>query len=147
MGKKETEEAFGELLDSLPSTDKDAYTEHAALIKSFPDRSMHAPDRRGGLHVEWSQQWPFYEVTFNGWVGAAGRRERELVGRLAGLGDEDIEAGFVDSQGYAQMRITVAYADMPLDAFRRVLKMIKPYRVDSGYTWVEYADIEEALRG
>lgn len=127
-------------------TDTENYTEHAALITSFPDRSMHAPDRRGGLHVEWSHQWPLYEVTFNGWIGAAGFRERDLVERLAGLDDENIEAGFVETQGYAQMRIAVAYADMSLDAFRRVLKMIKPYRVDSGYTWIEHADIEEALR-
>lgn len=158
MGKKaEAEEAthktFNALLDSLPSTEEDAYKAYADLIKAFPDRTMSNPERRGGLTLDWSHTWPFYDVTFHGWIGAAGSRECELVAALRGLGDEAVEAGFNETQGYAQLRISIDYGNLGdrgesgFEVFRKALNLIRPYRVDSGYTWVEYPKVEEALRG
>jgi hypothetical protein len=147
-----THEAFNKLLDSLPSTEEAERDEFVKIIKAFPDRSMSIPERRGGLSLDWTHQWPWYEVTFTGWIGAAGLRERELVEKLAVFG-EPVEAAFIKTQGYAQMRIRVDYGDLAesgekgLDKFRKALNLIRRYRVESGYTWVEYDDIEEALRG
>lgn len=147
MAKKDTPGTFGELLDSLPSTDEDAFADYAALIKAFPERTLSIPERRGCLTLEWTATWPFYDVTFNGWTGAASRRETDLVASLARFTEDGVEAGFVESGGYAQMRIVIDYGDMPLKTFQQVLNLIRPYRVDSGYTWVEYANLKEAPRG
>lgn len=147
MGKKDTREAFNELLDSLPSTDENELASFAALIKAFPQRTLSIPERRGCLTLEWTATWPFYDVTFNGWEGAAGRREIALVEALQRFTEDGVEAGFVDSGGYAQMRILVDYGDMPIKKFQQVLNLIRPYRVESGYTWVEYANLKGAPRG
>lgn len=148
MGKKDTHDTFEELLDSLPSTDESERAGHAALIKAFPTRTMSSPERRGAVHLNWSNhQWPFYDVTFNGWEGAAGRREIALIAALQRYTEDGVEAGFVDFGGHARMRILVDYGDMPIETFKQVLNLVRPYRVESGYTWVEYTDLKEAPRG
>jgi len=151
--EKATSEKFNALLDSLPPTDESEFAAYTELIKAFPDRTMSNPERRGGLTLDWNHTWPFYDVKFHGWIGAADLRERELVETLRAFGDEAVEAGFGKAQGYAQMRISIDYGNLGdrgesgLETFRSALNLIRPYRVDSGYTWVEYAALEEALRG
>jgi hypothetical protein len=148
LRKKDAREAFNELLDSLPSTDGNDYAPFVALIKAFPTRTMSSPERRGAVHLNHSNhQWPFYDVTFNGWEGAAGRREIALVESLQRFTEDGVKAGFIDSGGWARMSIVVDYGDMPIDTFKQVLNLIRPYRVDSGYTWVAYKDLKEAPRG
>jgi hypothetical protein len=148
LAKKSAREAFNELLDSLPSTDGNDYAPFAALIKAFPTRTMSSPERRGAVHLHWSNhQWPFYDVTFNGWEGAASRRETALIESLRRFAEVGVEAAFIDSGGWARMRIVVDYGDMEIDTFKEVLNLIRPYRVESGYTWVKYAGVEEVLRG
>jgi hypothetical protein len=134
------------------SEETEAYEPYAALIQAYPDRAASIPERRGALALQWTHQYPHYEVIFTGWVGAAGLRERELVETMAVFG-EPVEAAFIETQGYAQMRISVDYGvladsgEIGLVTFRKILNLVRRYRVDSGYTWVEYGDIKEELRG
>lgn len=149
MGKKDTPETFNALLDSLPPVDRDEdeLASFTRLIKAFPQRALSGPERRGCLKLEWTATWPFYDVTFNGWEGAAGRREIALVEALQRYTEDGVEAGFIEFGGHAQMRILIDYGDMPLAKFQQVLNLIRPYRVESGYTWVKYANLKEAPRG
>jgi hypothetical protein len=148
-----TSKEFNALLDSLPSAKEDAFAAYTNLIAKFPDRTMSNPERRGGLTLDWNHTWPFYDVTFHGWTGAAGTREGELIQALRALGDEAVDAAFTEAQGYAQVRVSIDYGalgdrgESGFEVFRKALNLIRPYRVDSGYTWVEYPDVEEALRG